>query len=219
MRGTVADKVLQPLRGQPVFAHSLTAFQRFGPVSTVVIVHRDEHQRAQIGDALAAIDTTGLAIQFAAGGQERQDSVFNGLSELSLLIEHVFIHDCARPLLRDDNLNALYEAVLSDGAAVLAHRVTDTIKRVGATKRTLRRRKLRDLPRSSLWAMETPQVFERETILEAYRRLRYEGKSVTDDTAALSQMGRAVTLVENPHPNPKITRPGDVEYVEFLLNR
>lgn len=217
MRGTVEDKVLVPLAGQPVLCHSLNAFRESGVISQIVIVYRDDEQKGHIEAVLDAADTTGLSFLWASGGKERQDSVFNGLSELSLLIDHVFIHDCARPMIRAEFIRALHETVVTDKAAVLARRVTDTIKRVRATRRTLRQRELRDVPRSSLWAMETPQAFERELITDAYRRIRFDGVSVTDDTAAVSREGHLVTIVENPHPNPKLTTPADLLYLEFLL--
>ncbi len=219
MLGLVDDKVLAPLAGKPVFAHSFDTFKRSGLVDTMVFVCRDDAQEKSIKSILADMNCTGLTIQWARGGKERQDSVFNGLSELSLLVEYVFIHDCARPLVRQESLAELHARVIEDKAVVLAHRVTDTIKKVPATKRTLRLRKLQDVPRSSLWGMETPQVFERELILEAYRRLRYDNKIVTDDTAAARLDGHKISLVENTHPNPKLTHPEDFGYVEYLLSR
>jgi len=218
MRGAVDDKVLTPLAGQPLFLHSLDAFRSAGIIDRAVIVYRDKAQRERLEAMLSNTDTSGLRLQWSLGGKERQESVFNGLTELSLLVEYVFIHDCARPVIRPGALQALAEAVVEDKAAVLAHRVSDTIKKVRATHRTLRHRHLRDVPRSSLWAMETPQAFARELITDAYRRLRFEGSIVTDDTAAVSQMGHAVTLVENPDPNPKLTTAADLPYLEFLLS-
>jgi len=217
MRGTVDDKVLVPLGGQPVLCHSLNAFRESGAVSQIVIVYRDEEQKSHIQAGLDCADTTGLEFLWSTGGKERQDSVFNGLSELSLLVDNVFIHDCARPMVRAESIRALCDAVTRDKAAVLAHRVADTIKKVRATRKTLSLRELRDVPRSSLWAMETPQAFDRELITAAYRRIRFDGGSVTDDTAAVARQGHRVTLVENPHPNPKLTTPADLPYLELLL--
>ncbi|HKB89618.1 MAG TPA: 2-C-methyl-D-erythritol 4-phosphate cytidylyltransferase, partial [Opitutaceae bacterium] len=71
--------------------------------------------------------------------------------------------------------------------------------------------------RSRLWAMETPQVFDRELIIEAYRKVRLNSLRVTDDAAAAELSGHPVSLLENRFPNPKITTPGDLAYLEFLL--
>lgn len=218
MRGRVADKVLAPLGGQTVFRHSVQAFAASGLIGQAVVVYRDEEQRTALAAELDAVDH-GWDLEWAPGGKERQDSVFNGLAAASLLVDYVFIHDCARPMIRPETLHALHKAVIADGAAVLARRVSDTIKRAAGSMKNPRARRLKDVPRSNLWAMETPQVFHREAILEAYRRLRFDNESVTDDTAAYSREGHRVTLVENPHPNPKLTTPADLPYLEFLLQQ
>jgi len=219
MRGQVADKVLAPLGGRPVFWRSLLAFRESGLISHLVIVHRDGEQRAALQQVLDETETGDWEIAWAQGGKERQDSVFNGLSEASLLVDYVFIHDCARPMIRPENIRELYQAVIDDKAAVLGRRVADTIKRAAGSQRKLRQRRLKDVPRSNLWAMETPQVFYRELIMDSYRRLRFDNESVTDDTAAVSRDGHKVTLVENPWPNPKLTTPADLPYLEFLLQQ
>lgn len=219
MSGRVGDKILAHLAGRPVVSYSMEAFRKSGMVDCVVVVHRDDEQRQFLEIAFNQCDTSGIEILWSQGGKERQDSVFNGLAEIPLDRDYAFIHDCARPLITPDLIRRLHAAVLEDKAAVLAHRVTDTIKKVSATRRTTRCRTLRDVPRSSLWAMETPQVFERELILDAYRRIRYDRNSVTDDTAAATLMGHKVTLIENTEPNPKLTVPADLEIIEYLLSR
>lgn len=216
MRGAVQDKVLAPLRGHPVVAHSLQAFQQAGIVDQITVVYRDGEQRTELEQVFTQYNTSNYTIDWVEGGKERQDSVFNAISGLSLLVDYVFIHDCARPLIHPEALRDLCSAVEHDKAAVLAHRVVDTIKKT-STKRTMRKRRLKDVPRAGLWAMETPQAFERELIVEAYRRLRLENLSVTDDTAAVSYQGHGITLVENTWPNPKLTVPGDLDYLDFLL--
>ncbi len=67
--------------------------------------------------------------------------------------------------------------------------------------------------------METPQAFDRELILDAYRRIRYDRVQITDDTAAAHREGHRITLVENHDPNPKLTRPADLPWIEFLLEQ
>jgi 2-C-methyl-D-erythritol 4-phosphate cytidylyltransferase len=94
---------------------------------------------------------------------------------------------------------------------VLAHRVIDTIKEHRDPGR------LRTLDRSRLWATETPQVFARDLIERAYARVIARGWRVTDDAAAVERLGHPVALLENPHPNPKLTVPADLTYLEFLL--
>lgn len=218
MRGRVQDKILAPLAGAPVLAHSLRAFRAAGVVDTFVFVVRDQSQQSDILKIAVAEGVDASACLFANGGAERQDSVCNGLALLPQATDSVFIHDSARPLIHIETLQALQKAALKDGAAVLAHRVVDTIKKVDPPPH-LERRALQDLDRKTLWAMETPQVFQYALIAECYRAVQSAKVRVTDDTAALAYQGHPVTLVENHFPNPKITHPEDLDFVEWLLTR
>jgi 2-C-methyl-D-erythritol 4-phosphate cytidylyltransferase len=218
MRGAVADKVLAPLEGRAVLEYSVRAFLDSGVVGYFVFVIRDEEQKAAVSHVLEKMGVPAKKILFTVGGEERQDSVFNGLQKVPTDAGHVFIHDCARPLITPRNLRALQAAVKKDRAAALAHRVTDTIKQVPPRAgKKLARLKLRDLQRETLWAMETPQVFARELITRAYQKIRAKKSRITDDVAAVAALGHGVTIVENPAPNPKLTHPEDFAWVELLL--
>ena len=94
MQGSVDDKVLAPLAGRPVFAHSAAAFMTSGVADFYVVVYRDQRQMTE----LAAYAPTPSAL--VRGGRERRDSVMNALASLPDDIAYVFIHDCARPLIR-----------------------------------------------------------------------------------------------------------------------
>jgi 2-C-methyl-D-erythritol 4-phosphate cytidylyltransferase len=205
MDGTVADKVLAPLAGKPVFAHSAATFYRSGVVDTFIVTYRDQAQMLELS-GYAPTPTL-----FVPGGQERQDSVAAALAELPDDVRYVFIHDCARPLVRVEQLVALHKIVRREDAVVLAHRVTDTIKEHHGEGR------LRTLVRKHLWAMETPQVFSRQLIVRAYARVAERGLTITDDAAAVELLKHPIALLENPHPNPKLTTPADLPYLEFLL--
>ncbi len=214
MRGSVADKIFAPLAGRPVFAHSAAAFAASGVADFYVVVHRDARQ---------ALELAGYAptpALFVRGGRERQDSVANALAGLPDDIGVVFIHDCARPLVRPEQLVALLRAVRRQRAVVLAHRVTDTIKQVAAARaRTSVPRRAVTLDRRRLWAMETPQVFARELIVRAYARVQRLGRNITDDAQAVEQLGHPVAFLENVHPNPKLTAPDDLAWLEALCAR
>ena len=205
MQGAVNDKVLAPLAGRPVFAYSAAAFMQSAIADLYVVVFRDQRQMMELS---AYAPTPSVLVH---GGRERQDSVANALAALPEDIEFVFIHDCARPLIHAEQLVALHKIVRREHAVVLAHRVTDTIKEHRDNAR------LRTLDRARLWAMETPQVFSRVLISRAYDRVVARKRRVTDDAQAVEQLGHAIALLENPHPNPKLTTPADLEYLEFLL--
>ncbi len=218
MRGVVADKVLAPLAGQPALAYSLDAFLASGVVEYFIFVVRDARQMAAITAIAHKRKIPPVKMLFTVGGAERQDSVISGLQATPAHVDRVYIHDCARPLITPVNLQALAAAVTADGAAVLAHRVTDTIKQVPpGTGKNLRMRKTRDLQRNLLWAMETPQAFNRDLITGAYAKVRAQKLQVTDDVAAAATLNHPVTIVENGRPNPKLTHPEDFAWVEWLL--
>ncbi|WP_438479609.1 2-C-methyl-D-erythritol 4-phosphate cytidylyltransferase [Oleiharenicola lentus] len=207
MSGFVTDKILAPLAGKPVFAHSAATFLRSGVIDTFIVTYRDQAQMVELS-AYAPTPTL-----FVPGGSERQHSVAAALAELPDDVAYVFIHDCARPLVRVEHLIGLHKIVRREDAAVLAHRVTDTIKQHRGEGH------LRDLDRKHLWAMETPQVFSRDLICRAYARVAERKLAITDDAAAVEALKHPVALLENSHPNPKITTPADLAYVEFLINQ
>jgi 2-C-methyl-D-erythritol 4-phosphate cytidylyltransferase len=222
MQGVVADKVLATVQGRPVFAYSATAFMESAIADLFVIVYRDRHQMLELA---ALAPTPSLLV---AGGRERQDSVRAALAALPPDIAYVFIHDCARPLVRPEQLVALHKIVRKEGAVVLAHRVTDTIKSLRPEKPARAARgkaqrsrscNLTTVDRSRLWGMETPQVFERSLIDRGYAAAARRSAAVTDDAATMELIGHPVALLENAVPNPKLTTPGDFSYIEFLLGQ
>jgi 2-C-methyl-D-erythritol 4-phosphate cytidylyltransferase len=207
MDGSVHDKILAPLAGKPVFAYSASAFYRSLVADFFVVTYRDQRQMVELS-AYAPTPTL-----FVPGGAERQDSVTAALAELPDDVRYVFIHDCARPLIQPEQLVALHKIVRRENAVVLAHRLTDTVKEHRGEGH------LRTLDRHRLWAMETPQVFSRELICRAYARAATLQKHLTDDAAAVELLKHPVALLENAHPNPKLTTPADLSYLEFLLSR
>lgn len=220
MRGRVADKILEPLGGKPVFRYSLDAFSKADVTGSVVLVLRDPAQESIIRSLLPKNKPGTPPIRTVCGGTERQDSVLAGLE--SLRDEDgafVFIHDAARPLVRPDQLQTLFRTAIEDGNATLARPVVDTIKQRPAGSSSNRKTAWKTLDRHRLWAVETPQIFRREEILHAYREATRRGLRLTDDCAALEAAGVPVTLVENLFPNPKLTHPSDWEYLEHLIRR
>jgi len=207
MQGAVADKILAPLAGRPVFSYSAAAFMQSAVADLYVVVYRDQRQMMELS---AYAPTPSVLVR---GGRERQDSVMQALAALPSDIQHVFIHDCARPLVRPEQLVALHKIVRQEQAVVLAHRVTDTIKEHRDDGH------LRTLNRPRLWAMETPQVFSRDLICRAYERVMTRGRRITDDAQAVEQLGHPIALLENTHPNTKLTAPADLAWLEHLLTR
>lgn len=222
MRGCVADKIFAVLNGIPALAYSLREFEKSGIFSCAVFVFRDEEQRESIR-ALAETFAPGLARNaiFCRGGNERKDSVLNGLTAAANAAQSpdalTFVHDCARPLIAAETLRELASVAGHEGGAVLAHRCKNTIKRIPANAAPGTACLTEDLDRSRLWEMETPQVFPLGKILAAYRKVSDENILVTDDVAAAAHLGIPVAVVENFSPNPKLTVPEDLIFCEALL--
>jgi 2-C-methyl-D-erythritol 4-phosphate cytidylyltransferase len=209
--GGQTDKLFLTVAGRPVVAHTWERFDSSPLIAEIILVVREETQTRF--DELAAKFGFTKPFRLVPGGKERQDSVWNGLQALSPNADIVAIQDAARPCTSLALIEATIAAARAEGAAVAAHPVSDTIKTSvdGAFID-------RHLDRSGLWAVQTPQTFRVEVIRRALSELREKGLQVTDDTAACELIGQRVKLVFVPGPNPKVTVPGDLVYVERLLD-
>ena len=208
--GAQVDKLFLELNGCPVVAHTWRRFEEAECIDEILIVVRDGRQPAFA--ALAEKHRFKKPFRLVPGGKERQDSVWNGLEALSPGAEIVAIQDGARPCTSPALIAATAAAARAGGAAVAAQPVTDTIKESRDGKLVER-----TLDRSRLWAVQTPQTFRVEVIRRALAEVRRRGMLVTDDTAACELIGQPVQLVLSPQPNPKVTRPEDLPYLEALL--
>jgi len=208
--GPNIDKLFFEVSGAPVVAHAWERLDEAESIDEIVLVIRDGAKAA-----FAELATT-LELEkpyrFVAGGKERQDSVWNGLQAIAPSAEIVAIHDAARPCTPLELIEATIDAARTGGAAAAAQRVTDTIKQSDDGKIIARH-----LDRSRLWAVQTPQTFRVEIIRRALSAVREKGLLVTDDTAACEFIGQPVQLVESVKPNPKVTVPADLHYIELLL--
>ncbi len=219
MRGTVKDKCLEILLGTPIIMHSVKAFAESKCISEIVFVCKDEEQKANIA-ALSSeyLNDNNIKTIFADGGKERYNSVYNGLQSTSEDAEIVFIHDSARPLVKSYSIIELCEAAKISKASVLANKVVDSIKQ-NIDYPSTQACELKDLKRELLWAMQTPQVFDRELILKAYKHVIDNNIAITDDVSAASELGAKITIVENLNMNTKITLPEDIALVEYIMGK
>jgi 2-C-methyl-D-erythritol 4-phosphate cytidylyltransferase len=210
--GPNVDKLFLELLGRPVIAHTWSAFDAAACVDSIVLVVRDGMQPAFT--ELAGQYAFKKPYRLAAGGRERQDSVWNGLSAVPAGTDIVAIQDAARPCVKEDLIAATIAAARETGAAVAAQAVTDTVKESADGKLVER-----TLDRSRLWAVQTPQTFRLDVIKRAMEEVRRQGLQITDDTAACDIIGQKVRLVLWRKPNPKVTLPEDLPWVESVLRR
>ncbi len=205
-------KQYRPIGGRPVIAHTLDTFlswQRRGPI--VVVIHPDDEE-------LYAAATVGLAasdITLAFGGDTRQRSVYEGLKALSATeATHVMIHDAARPFVDHAMLDRIAEAFDNGVDAVLpAVAVTDTLKRSGSDGLVHE-----TVPRSGLYAAQTPQSFLLSEIRSAHEKaaaLRRD--DFTDDAAIAEWSGLSVSIVEGSVDNIKLTVKRDMTMADERL--
>ena len=206
------DKLFAEIAGKPVIAHTIAAFERSDPVAAIIIVAREDRHRAiekMIGDQqfkkIHAI---------LKGGEHRQDSVHAGLDRLPENARYVAVHDAARPLVTAEQIERVYETTRTHGAASLAAPVSDTLKRADVDLAVSG-----SVDRNRLFAMQTPQIFERKVLENAYRAVFAEKLSVTDEVSAVEHAGGKVVLIPNEQPNFKITYPSDLSLAEFILKQ
>lgn len=210
--GPGVDKLFLEVAGRPVVAHTWQRFHAAPCIDEIVLVVRDGMQPA-FAELAERFQLT-KPHRFAVGGAERQDSVWNGLEALSPQSELVAIQDGARPCTTESLIAATLQAARESGAAVAGQPVTDTLKE-SADGQTI----ARNVDRSRLWAVQTPQAFRVELIRRALAEVRARKLHLTDDTAACEWIGQPVRLVATDAPNPKVTTPMDLPYVEWLLAR
>ena len=204
------DKMFLDIGGLPLIGHTWQRFDQLPETGEIVIVTRDD-ARPQFKELAKRIGA-GKPWRLVAGGAARQDSVWNGVNATAAGSEIVAIQDGARPCTPLAATQLAVATAREMGAAVLAGRLADTVKRGDDAGRITG-----TVDRKNLWAVQTPQVVRREIILAALAKVRDEGLSITDDTAACEALGQAVKLIECDQPNPKATTPADLPYIESLL--
>ena len=208
--GGPIDKVFLEVAGRPIISHTWQRFEDASLVDEIVLVIREEARG--LFQSIARSQGFRKPYKLVEGGQERQDSVWNGVLGCDPHTDLIAIHDGARPCVSEQTLSDTVGAAESAGAAVTGSRVVDTIKTVSAEGILVDH-----LDRNLLRAVQTPQVFKAGLIREALGKAIENGKRYTDDTAAVQAMGHSVTVVETSDPNPKATVPSDLPWIEICL--
>ncbi len=206
------DKLFAAIAGKPVIAHTIHAFERASSVSDIIVVARADRCgeiKAIVGD-----ENFKKVRSIIPGGKHRQDSVHAGLAHLDLATRYVAVHDAARPLITAEQIDRVFEQCRIHAAAGLAEPINDTLKRADANLTVAG-----SVDRHQLYAMQTPQIFERQLIENAYRGVYAENASVTDEVSAVERLGRKIVLVLNDDYNFKVTYPRDLPLAEFVLRQ
>lgn len=207
------NKMLLNIEGKPLVIHSIEAWQTQACISSIVLVIAAEDQEEMTG-LLKQYQLEHVIDKLVIGGKERQDSVYQGLSYLQTLDhppENVLIHDGARPFIFELELEKLLAEVSSLQSAIFGLPVSDTIKRVnqqGEIKETLNR--------AELWAIQTPQGFNLQALMQAHQQARKKQLQATDDAALMEWFGQSVKVVEGSKYNLKLTTPEDIFMAQYI---
>lgn len=204
------DKLLARLGDAPVILHTLRAFQVCPDIDSFLVVAAPE--RAEVIERLSDDEGFTKLRGFISGGAARHHSVNAGLEALPDDCGFVAVHDGARPLIHPQQISRCIARARECGAAACARPLVETLKRADSGGLVTG-----SVDREGLWIMETPQVFSRPLLTEAYAAVLRDGAIVTDEVSAVERAGHPVHLVSNPFPNLKITWPEDLAIAERLL--
>ncbi len=200
------------LSGSTILEHTIRRFLSLEGLSQVIVATSKEYldKAEQILGDLLPQTVAGCCL---VGGTKRQDSIHNALAKVTD-VDLVIVHDAVRPFVKADHIESCCKVAVQAGGAVLGVPVKDTIKRIDEEQ------VIQETPsRKFLWQTQTPQVFRKPIILEAYKRAMKDNFTGTDDSSLVERLGYDVRMVEGDRSNFKITFPLDLELARLLINK
>ena len=205
--GSPVSKPLIKLGSRPLITYSLEALSRHPEIKEIIVVVNTANEKG-IAAALKSHSLKKVTL-IVRGGLRRQDSLGNALKFADSRSKLVLIHDAARPFINRKIISDAIKAARKSRASVSAVPVKATIKEgVGGVVR-------KTLNRDLLWEIQTPQVFNKDLIIEAYRR--FGKNNVTDDASLVERLGKKVRLVKGSYFNIKITTPEDIIFAQTIM--
>ena len=206
------DKMLAQLCGAPVLTRTLSVLDRAVLVDEIVVAARPE----KLEEVAALVSRAGIRkpIRVVEGGASRAESVLLAALEASPDTEYLAVHDGARPLILPEQVDEMIRLGQRTYAVAPALPVTDTVKVADMAGLVL------STPdRSTLFAVQTPQVFQANILKAALQAVLASGETVTDDCAAVERLGKQVWLAAGDECNIKITTPMDLAVAEAILHQ
>ena len=204
------NKQFLKLKGKEVIAHTIDKFYNNKNIDEIVVVVKEDEAEFFRKNIIEKYGYKNIKIAF--GGEERQDSVFNGLKAVNKDCDIVLVHDGARPFVTDKIIKGSIESAKINRCVIVGVPVKDTIKVINKDNEVC------DTPnRSTLWSIQTPQVFEYSSIIKAHQRAKEEHYYGTDDSMLMEHFGYNVKVVEGSYNNIKITTPEDLKIGEEIL--
>jgi 2-C-methyl-D-erythritol 4-phosphate cytidylyltransferase len=209
MRAKVAKQYLL-LDEKPVLDHTLQTFSKCGLIHSIILV-------VPAGDVEAMrsryLQTEGKLDQVIAGGEKRQDSVYNGFNALDTDTEIVMVHDGVRPFVSIEIIENSITTAAEQGAVITAIPVNDTLKEVDSEHQVMR-----TVDREGLWRVQTPQAFQYNLLKLAFAKAYENSFYGTDEASLIEHMGDNVSVIPGSELNIKITRPEDLILAEGILS-
>ena len=204
------NKQFIKLEGKEIIAYTIEKFYNNSNIEDIVVVVKEDESEFFKKEILDKYNFKNIKIAY--GGKERQDSVYNGLKSLDKKCDIVLIHDGARPFVSDKIIDNCIEEVKEHKAIVVGVPVKDTIKVIDNDKNIV------DTPnRSVLWAVQTPQTFDYNILIDAYKDAFKSGFYGTDDAMLVERIGYKVKMVEGSYNNIKITTQKDLSVGSQIL--
>ena len=210
--GTGTPKPYLTIAGKTILEHTLLRFRPLPALSEVVISTSRDKIKETLSIAAKVFDRDRFTV--VEGGSERQHSIMNALNSLSGASEMVAVHDAVRPFIETETISLCVDLAIKKGAAIVAVPAKDTIKVTDSDQRIL------NTPdRSYLWQAQTPQIFKKSLLVDAYQKAIEEGFVGTDDASLVENLGHEVYVLEGARENFKITYPLDLKLAEWILTR
>lgn len=207
------NKQFIDLDGVPVIARTIKAFNDSKIIDKIVVVISEELKANFINEIELKYDFHKL-YKIVVGGKERQESVFNGLNSLEPSDDIVLIHDGARPFISNILIEKIVQNSIEHKALIVAVPVKDTIKVVNNNMKVEK-----TLNRESLWAVQTPQVFRLNEIIEAHVYASENNIVATDDASLYELLGKEVHIIYGDYNNIKITTIEDLTISKIILDQ
>lgn len=209
--GGAVNKQYLMLLDKPVLAHTILKFEECGIVDEIIVVVHPEEKKYCEENIIGAYDFKKVS-KVVSGGEERQQSIYNGLKSVKPECDIVVIHDGARPFVTVKYIVDSVDEAIVHKAVGVGVPVKDTIKVVDEANHILYTPE-----RKMLWAIQTPQVFEYALLLKAHEKAKEEGYLGTDDTVLIEKIKQEVKMIMGGYDNIKITTPEDLSIGKAIL--
>lgn len=202
--GLKYNKVLYEIKGKKVIEYSIENFKKYPEIKEIILVVSESEIVYFVNKYRGVVD------KIIVGGNERQDSVYKALNEA--VYENVIIHDGARPYLPEHSMEHIFQKIDEEDVMTLGVKLKDTVQEISGNRVT------KTLDRSKLIAVQTPQVFKRDIILEAHQKAIENKFYGTDDTVLVEKfIGKKAYVIEGDYRNIKLTTLEDIKLLEVIL--